>query len=101
MAAAMAKPNEPARRGRPPRASSHPLGRHLRGRRELKGYTIRELATRVGLGPSAAGYISQLGADPNAIVEFQNEFMESMYIPHMTDPFPHLQGIVRDEILNQ
>ena len=32
--------------------------------------------------------------------DFQNEFMEAMQIPHMTDPFPHLQGIVPDRILN-
>jgi uncharacterized 2Fe-2S/4Fe-4S cluster protein (DUF4445 family) len=30
---------------------------------------------------------------------FQQEFMEAMQMPHMTDPFPHLKGIVRDEIL--
>jgi uncharacterized 2Fe-2S/4Fe-4S cluster protein (DUF4445 family) len=33
--------------------------------------------------------------------DFQQQFMESMQIPHMTDPFPHLEGIVRDEILHQ
>ncbi len=33
--------------------------------------------------------------------DFQKEFIESMHIPHMYDPFPHLKGIVRDEILNQ
>jgi len=33
--------------------------------------------------------------------EFQNEFMASMSIPHATDPFPHLEGIVRKEILKQ
>jgi uncharacterized 2Fe-2S/4Fe-4S cluster protein (DUF4445 family) len=33
--------------------------------------------------------------------DFQKEFMGSMYIPHMKDPFPHLQGILKDEILNQ
>jgi len=32
---------------------------------------------------------------------FQKEFMEAMHIPHMHDPFPHLKGIVKDEILNQ
>jgi uncharacterized 2Fe-2S/4Fe-4S cluster protein (DUF4445 family) len=31
--------------------------------------------------------------------DFQKEFMGSMHIPHMKDPFPHLKGIVRDEIL--
>jgi uncharacterized 2Fe-2S/4Fe-4S cluster protein (DUF4445 family) len=25
---------------------------------------------------------------------FQNEFMEALQVPHMTDPFPHLKGIV-------
>ena len=33
--------------------------------------------------------------------EFQNEFMGSMSIPHATDSFPHLEGIVREEILKQ
>ncbi len=32
---------------------------------------------------------------------FQQEFMEAMQIPHMKDPFPHLRGIVPDEILDQ
>jgi uncharacterized 2Fe-2S/4Fe-4S cluster protein (DUF4445 family) len=32
---------------------------------------------------------------------FQQEFMEAMQLPHMTDEFPNLKGIVRDEILNQ
>jgi uncharacterized 2Fe-2S/4Fe-4S cluster protein (DUF4445 family) len=32
--------------------------------------------------------------------QFQNEFMEAMQIPHMTDPFPHLEGIVPDKILH-
>ncbi|MGB9438576.1 MAG: ASKHA domain-containing protein [Desulfobacterales bacterium] len=32
---------------------------------------------------------------------FQQEFMEAMQLPHMTDKFPHLKGIVPDEILNQ
>jgi len=32
---------------------------------------------------------------------FQQEFMEAMQLPHMTDEFPHLKGIVSDEILNQ
>jgi uncharacterized 2Fe-2S/4Fe-4S cluster protein (DUF4445 family) len=31
--------------------------------------------------------------------EFQNEFMAAMYFPHLSDPFSHLRGIVRDEIL--
>jgi uncharacterized 2Fe-2S/4Fe-4S cluster protein (DUF4445 family) len=33
--------------------------------------------------------------------DFQKEFMEAMQLPHMTDEFPHLKGIVPDEILNQ
>ena len=32
---------------------------------------------------------------------FEQEFMEAMQMPHMTDDFPHLRGIVRDEILDQ
>jgi len=32
---------------------------------------------------------------------FQQEFMEAMQLPHMKDKFPHLKGIVPDEILNQ
>jgi uncharacterized 2Fe-2S/4Fe-4S cluster protein (DUF4445 family) len=32
---------------------------------------------------------------------FQQEFMESMQLPHMTDEFPHLEGIVPDDILKQ
>ena len=32
--------------------------------------------------------------------DFQMAFMEAMQIPHMTDPFPHLKGIVPDKILN-
>ena len=30
--------------------------------------------------------------------DFQKEFIEAMQIPHMRDPFPHLKGIVKDEI---
>jgi uncharacterized 2Fe-2S/4Fe-4S cluster protein (DUF4445 family) len=33
--------------------------------------------------------------------DFQKEFVAAMQIPHMEDSFPHLKGIVRDEILNQ
>jgi uncharacterized 2Fe-2S/4Fe-4S cluster protein (DUF4445 family) len=33
--------------------------------------------------------------------DFQKEFMEAMQLPHMTDEFPHLKGIVPDEILKQ
>jgi uncharacterized 2Fe-2S/4Fe-4S cluster protein (DUF4445 family) len=32
---------------------------------------------------------------------FEKDFMEAMQLPHMSDEFPHLKGIVRDEILNQ
>jgi len=32
---------------------------------------------------------------------FKNEFMTAMYLPHMTDEFKHLKGIVPDEILHQ
>jgi uncharacterized 2Fe-2S/4Fe-4S cluster protein (DUF4445 family) len=32
---------------------------------------------------------------------FQAEFVEAMQLPHMTDTFPHLRGIVPDEILDQ
>jgi uncharacterized 2Fe-2S/4Fe-4S cluster protein (DUF4445 family) len=33
--------------------------------------------------------------------DFQQQFMECMQIPHMVDEFPHLRGIVPDEILDQ
>jgi len=33
--------------------------------------------------------------------DFQKEFMGAMMIPHMTDQFPHLKGLVPDHILNQ
>jgi uncharacterized 2Fe-2S/4Fe-4S cluster protein (DUF4445 family) len=32
---------------------------------------------------------------------FQKEFMGAMQIPHMTDPFPHLEGIVPSDVLHQ
>ncbi|MBC8466299.1 MAG: DUF4445 domain-containing protein [Desulfobacteraceae bacterium] len=32
---------------------------------------------------------------------FQQEFMEAMQLPHMTDKFPHLEGLVPEEILHQ
>jgi uncharacterized 2Fe-2S/4Fe-4S cluster protein (DUF4445 family) len=32
---------------------------------------------------------------------FQQEFMGAMQLPHMSDAFPHLRGIVSDEILDQ
>ncbi len=33
--------------------------------------------------------------------DFEKQFMESMQIPHMTDQFPHLEGLVPKEILHQ
>jgi uncharacterized 2Fe-2S/4Fe-4S cluster protein (DUF4445 family) len=33
--------------------------------------------------------------------DFQQQFMEAMQLPHMTDEFPHLKGVIRDEILQQ
>jgi uncharacterized 2Fe-2S/4Fe-4S cluster protein (DUF4445 family) len=33
--------------------------------------------------------------------DFQNQFMEALQIPHMTDEFPHLEGIVPEKILKQ
>jgi uncharacterized 2Fe-2S/4Fe-4S cluster protein (DUF4445 family) len=33
--------------------------------------------------------------------DFQKQFMEAMQIPHMKDEFPHLAGIVPEEILKQ
>jgi len=33
--------------------------------------------------------------------DFQQQFIEAMQIPHMKDRFPHLKGIVPDDILNQ
>jgi uncharacterized 2Fe-2S/4Fe-4S cluster protein (DUF4445 family) len=33
--------------------------------------------------------------------DFQKQFMEAMHIPHMKDEFPHLEGVVPKEILNQ
>jgi uncharacterized 2Fe-2S/4Fe-4S cluster protein (DUF4445 family) len=32
---------------------------------------------------------------------FQQDFIEALQLPHMKDKFPHLEGIVPDEILNQ
>ena len=39
----------------------------------------------------------ELTVEPN----FEKDFMEAMQLPHMTDTFPHLEGVVREEILNQ
>ncbi len=39
----------------------------------------------------------ELTVEPN----FEQEFMEAMQMPHMTDEFPNLRGVVRDEILDQ
>jgi uncharacterized 2Fe-2S/4Fe-4S cluster protein (DUF4445 family) len=33
--------------------------------------------------------------------DFQNQFIEALQIPHMADEFPHLEGIVPEEILKQ
>ncbi len=33
--------------------------------------------------------------------DFEREFMEAMQLPHMTDEFPHLEGLVPEEILHQ
>jgi uncharacterized 2Fe-2S/4Fe-4S cluster protein (DUF4445 family) len=33
--------------------------------------------------------------------DFQQQFMECMQIPHMKDKYPHLEGVVRPEILHQ
>ena len=33
--------------------------------------------------------------------DFQQQFMEAMQLPHMTDEFPHLEGLVAPEILHQ
>lgn len=32
---------------------------------------------------------------------FQQEFMEAMQLPHMKDAFPHLEGVVSEEVLKQ
>lgn len=48
------------RRGRPPKPTEHPVGAHLRRRREELGLTVREAAVRAGLRPSSASYLSQL-----------------------------------------
>ena len=32
---------------------------------------------------------------------FQEDFVEAMQLPHMKDEFPHLKGLVSEEILNQ
>ncbi len=33
--------------------------------------------------------------------DFQQQFMEAMQVPHMKDAFPHLDGLVPPEVLNQ
>jgi transcriptional regulator with XRE-family HTH domain len=53
---------ERPRPGRPPRETDHPLGRRLREQRLAKGWTVRELALKLGLNESAAAYVSQLEA---------------------------------------
>ena len=32
---------------------------------------------------------------------FEQDFMEAMQLPHMSDEFPHLEGVVPDYVLNQ
>ena len=32
---------------------------------------------------------------------FEKDFMEAMQLPHMTDEFPHLEGVVAEHILKQ
>ncbi len=39
----------------------------------------------------------ELTIEPN----FEREFMEAMQLPHMKDEFPHLEGLVPQEILHQ
>ena len=39
----------------------------------------------------------ELTIEPN----FEREFMEAMQLPHMSDEFPHLEGVVPEEILHQ
>jgi len=34
-------------------------------------------------------------------LDFQQQFMEAMQVPHMKDEFPHLEGIVPPEVLHQ
>jgi len=46
--------------GRPEGLSGTAMGEYLRTRRQERGWTMRELARRVGLTDSAAGYLSQL-----------------------------------------
>jgi transcriptional regulator with XRE-family HTH domain len=48
------------RRGRPPKPTGHPVGGHMRQRREALGLTVREVALRVGLRESSASYLSQI-----------------------------------------
>jgi len=50
-----------------------------------------------------AGWISRNVEYIELTVEedFEIQFMEPMQIPHMTDEFPHLEGLVPKEILHQ
>ncbi len=52
----------PRRRGRPAGPPGHALGQYLRERREARSWTVRELASAVGLPSTSASYISQLEA---------------------------------------
>jgi uncharacterized 2Fe-2S/4Fe-4S cluster protein (DUF4445 family) len=33
--------------------------------------------------------------------DFQKEFIDAMSIPHLKDPFPHLRGVIKEEIVDQ
>ena len=33
--------------------------------------------------------------------DFEREFMAAMHIPHMKDAFPHLEGLVPEDVLQQ
>ena len=46
-------PLDPPRRGRPPKPTEHPVGDHMRQRRNVLGLTVREVALRVGLKVSS------------------------------------------------
>ena len=54
---------------------------------------LREEAQRVA---SQVEYV-ELSGHP----DFQEEFLGAIEIPHATDPFPHLKGLVPPEILGQ
>ena len=33
--------------------------------------------------------------------DFQEQFLQALHLPHMTDEFPHLEGVVPDDVLHQ